>query len=115
MLFGRRVNLDVPGHVRPGYRADELVGRLREAGFQVTSHQYTYGPIETFTNNISYLITGAPHRRKLQNAAVFPPLPPPSYPGRCSRPLRGSALLAAAHHPAPPPPPPPHPPPPPPP
>ena len=47
ILFGRRVNFDVPGHVRPGYQADELVGKLREAGFQVTSHQYTYGAIET--------------------------------------------------------------------
>ena len=30
ILFGRRVNFDVPGHVRPGYQADELVGKLSE-------------------------------------------------------------------------------------
>ena len=28
--LGRRVNFDVPGHVRPGYRAEELVGKLRK-------------------------------------------------------------------------------------
>jgi len=100
ILFGRRVNFDVPGHVRPGYRADELVGRLREAGFQVTSHQYTYGPIETFTNNISYLITGADQRRKLQYAAVFPLLLALSYLGKFSRPRWGAGVLAVAQRPA---------------
>ena len=72
ILFGRRVNFDVPGHVRPGYRAEELVAKLQDAGFQVTTYQYTYGMLETFTNNISYLITGADQRRKLPYAVVFP-------------------------------------------
>jgi SAM-dependent methyltransferase len=96
LLFGRRVNFDVPGHVRPGYRADQLVGKLREAGFEVTSHQYTYGAIETFTNNISYLITGADQRRKLQYAAVFPLLLAVSYLGKNSRPRWGAGVLAIA-------------------
>ena len=63
-VFGRRVNFDVPGHVRPGYRADELVGKLETAGFEVDAHQATYGVLETFTNNVSYLISGADQRRK---------------------------------------------------
>jgi SAM-dependent methyltransferase len=96
LLFGRRVNFDVPGHVRPGYRAEQLVARLREAGFEVTSHQYTYGAIETFTNNISYLITGADQRRKLQYAAVFPLLLAASYLGKNSRPRWGAGVLAIA-------------------
>jgi SAM-dependent methyltransferase len=100
ILFGRRVNFDVPGHVRPGYQADQLVVKLREAGFQVTAHQYTYGVIETFTNNISYLITGADQRRKLQYAAVFPLLLAVSYLGKFSRPRWGAGVLAVARRPA---------------
>jgi SAM-dependent methyltransferase len=99
ILFGRRVNFDVPGHVRPGYRAEQLVGRLREAGFEVSSHQYTYGAIETFTNNISYLITGADQRRKLQYAAVFPVLLAVSYLGKFSKPRWGAGVLATARRP----------------
>jgi hypothetical protein len=52
----------------------------------VTSHQYTYGGIETLTNNISYLITGADQRRKVQYAAVFLLLLAVSYLGKFSRP-----------------------------
>jgi SAM-dependent methyltransferase len=99
LLFGRRVNFDVPGHVRPGYHAEQLVAKLREAGFEVTSHQYTYGAIETFTNNISYLITGADQRRKLQYAAVFPLLLAVSYLGKFSRPRWGAGVLATARRP----------------
>jgi SAM-dependent methyltransferase len=99
ILFGRRVNFDVPGHVRPGYQADQLVSKLQEAGFEVTSHQYTYGAIETFTNNISYLITGADQRRKLQYAAVFPLLLAVSYLGQFSRPRWGAGVLAVARRP----------------
>jgi SAM-dependent methyltransferase len=99
ILFGRRVNFDVPGHVRPGYQADQLVGKLRDAGFEVTAHQYTYGAIETFTNNISYLITGADQRRKLQYAAVFPLLLAVSYLGKFSRPRWGAGVLAVARRP----------------
>ena len=100
LLFGRRVNFDVPGHVRPGYKAKDLVRKLGEAGFQVTSHQYTYGAIETLTNNISYLITGADQRRKLQYAAVFPLLLAVSYLGKFSRPRWGAGVLAVARRPA---------------
>ncbi len=99
ILFSRRVNFDVPGHVRPGYKADQLVGKLQEAGFQVTTHQYTYGAVETFTNNISYLITGADQRRKLQYAVVFPLLLAVSYLGKFSRPRWGAGVLAVAQRP----------------
>jgi hypothetical protein len=75
------------------------VARLREAGFEVTSHQYTYGAIETFTNNLSYLITGADQRRKLQYAAVFPVLLAVSYLGKFSQPSWGAGVLAVARRP----------------
>jgi 2-polyprenyl-3-methyl-5-hydroxy-6-metoxy-1,4-benzoquinol methylase len=100
LLFGKRVNFDVPGHVRPGYRAEELVGKLRDAGFEVTGHSYTYGPLETFTNNISYLISGADQRNKVLYAAVFPVLLGLSYFGQFSRPRWGAGVLAAARRPA---------------
>ena len=99
LLFGRRVNFDVPGHVRPGYRADQLVAKLQEAGFQVTGHRYTYGAIETFTNNISYLITGADQRRKVEYAAVFPVLLAVSWLGKFSQPKWGAGVLAVARRP----------------
>ena len=99
LVFGRRVNFDVPGHVRPGYKAEDLVRKLGEAGFQVTAHQYTYGVIETFTNNISYLITGADQRRKVQYAAVFPVLLAVSWLGKFSRPKWGAGVLAVARRP----------------
>jgi SAM-dependent methyltransferase len=99
ILFGRRVNFDVPGHVRPGYRADQLVGKLSEAGFEVTTCRYTYGALETFTNNISYLITGADQRRKLPYAVVFPLLLAVSYLGKFSQPRWGAGVLAVARRP----------------
>ncbi len=100
ILFGRRVNFDVPGHVRPGYKAAHLVGKLTDAGFLVRTHQYTYGALETFTNNISYLITGADQRRKLPYAAVFPLLLALSYFGKFGKPKWGAGVLAVAERPA---------------
>ena len=95
--FGRRVNFDVPGHVRPGYRADELVGQAaaRPASRSPPTSTPT-GAIETFTNNISYLITGADQRNKLAYAAVFPVLLALSYLGKFSRPRWGAGVLAVA-------------------
>jgi SAM-dependent methyltransferase len=99
LLLRRRVNFDVPGHVRPGYRVEELVSKLSEAGFEVSAHRYTYGMLETFTNNISYLITGADQRNKLLYAAVFPLLLALSYLGQFSRPRWGAGVLAVAQRP----------------
>jgi SAM-dependent methyltransferase len=99
LMFGKRVNFDVPGHVRPGYWAEDLVGKLQTAGFEVTRHQYTYGPLETFTNNISYLISGADQRNKLLYAAAFPVLLGLSYFGQFSKPKWGAGVLAEARRP----------------
>ncbi len=99
LMFGRRVNFDVPGHVRPGYRTNELVERLQRAGFEISSCQSTYGGIETFTNNISYLITGADQKRKGVYALVFPILLAVSWLGQWSKPRWGAGVLAVAHRP----------------
>ena len=96
LVFGRRVNFDVPGHVRPGYRAEELVGKLRDAGFEVARYHYTYGLLETVTNNVSYLISGADQRNKAVYAAVFPLLLGLSWFGQFSRPRSGAGVLAMA-------------------
>jgi SAM-dependent methyltransferase len=99
LVFGRRVNFDVPGHVRPGYRVEELIAKLRDAGFEVTSHGYTYGALETFTNNLSYLISGADQRRKVGYALAFPGLLAISWFGQWSRPRWGAGVLAVATRP----------------
>jgi hypothetical protein len=56
----------------------------------------TYGTLETFTNNISYLISGADRRNKHFYAAVFPFLLSLSYFGQFSRPDWGAGILATA-------------------
>jgi SAM-dependent methyltransferase len=99
-VLGRRVNFDVPGHVRPGYRSEELVRKLRAAGFEVEDDHYTYGIIETFTNNISYSISGADQQRKPLYALAFPFLLALSYFGKWSRPRWGAGVLAVARRPA---------------
>jgi SAM-dependent methyltransferase len=99
LLFGRRVNFDVPGHVRPGYRAPDLVEKLEQAGFEIVTSGATYGMLETFTNNISYLITGADQRRKGLYALVFPFLLALSWFGKFSHPRWGAGVLAVATRP----------------
>jgi SAM-dependent methyltransferase len=99
LVVGRRVNFDVPGHVRPGYRVEELVAKLGQAGFDVTVSRATYGILETFTNNVSYLITAADQRRKGVYALVFPVLLAVSWLGKFSRPRWGAGVLAVAGRP----------------
>lgn len=100
LVFGRRVNFDVPGHVRPGYRSHEIQDKLRQAGFEVVSCRHTYGIIETFTNNVSYLISGADQRRKALYALAFPALLALSYLGQWARPRWGAGVLSVARRPS---------------
>ncbi|MBD3410659.1 MAG: methyltransferase domain-containing protein, partial [Ignavibacteriales bacterium] len=51
LFFGWSVNFDVEGHFRPGYRIEELRGKLERAGFEIEQLHATYGWIETITNN----------------------------------------------------------------
>ncbi len=96
LVFGWAVNFDVEGHFRPGYTKDELQKKLETAGFKVEEIYYTYGWIETITNNISYWITGAQMKNKLFYAMVFPFLNSFSYFGRNSRPKKGAGVFARA-------------------
>jgi SAM-dependent methyltransferase len=99
LVLGRRVNFDVPGHVRPGYTLEQIVERLQRAGFVVDAQQYTYGLLETLTNNVSYLISGADQRNKLLYALAFPVLLGVSWFGKFSRPAWGAGVLAVARRP----------------
>ena len=96
LVYGRRVNFVVPGHVRPGYKIEELTAKLEQAGLEVLDARATYGILETFTNNISYLITRAERRNKHLYAIVFPMLLAISYLGRLSQPPWGAGVLATA-------------------
>jgi SAM-dependent methyltransferase len=100
VLFKKRVNFDVPGHERPGYLEEELLSKLETAGFEVLSHRFTYGVIENFTNNVSYMISGADQRNKKLYALVFPILLFVSWFGKFSRPSWGAGLLVKARRPS---------------
>ena len=95
-LFGWKANFAVEGHYRPGYSMEEITGKIEDAGFTIVENYYTYGWIETMTNNISYLITGASMKRKHLYALVFPALLIISRFGKNSRPERGAGIFVKA-------------------
>jgi SAM-dependent methyltransferase len=99
LVLGRRVNFEVPGHARPGYHAEDLQGKLRLAGFSAVETRATYGILETFTNNVSYIITKAERRNKGMYALILPLLLGVSYLGKFSQPRWGAGLLATATRP----------------
>ena len=95
-VFGKRVNFDVEGHVRPGYTLEEIVSRLRDTGYDVEQAFYTYGLLETVSNNLSYKITGASRRNKHLYALAFPFLNALAYLGRNARPAWGAGVAVVA-------------------
>ena len=95
-FFGWKINFSVKGHCRPGYELEAIVRKVEAAGFKVIEAYYTYGWIETVTNNISYWITGAEMKNKFLYALVFPALNFVSYFGKNSRPKKGAGVLVVA-------------------
>ncbi len=95
-FFRWKVNFDIEGHYRPGYHREELEDKLKQSRFEILESYYTYGWLETITNNISYKITGARMKRKTLYALVFPVLLFFSYLGRNSRPTYGAGVLIRA-------------------
>jgi len=95
-FFRWKVNFEVEGHLRPGYTMENIVQKTTDAGFTIIDSHYTYGLLETFTNNISYLITGASMKHKRLYALIFPFLLFVSYFGRNSKPSRGAGILIRA-------------------
>jgi SAM-dependent methyltransferase len=94
-------NFDVEGHVRPGYKEEQLKNLLEKGGLKVESVEMTYGYLETVTNNISYLITGASMKNKHVYALAFPFLNITASLGQNQDPKgRGAGVLAVATKPA---------------
>lgn len=96
LFFGWSVNFDVEGHFRPGYTKEQITEKVEKAGFKIIDSYYTYGWIETITNNISYLITKARMRNKILYSIIFPFLLFLSYFGKKSRPIKGAGVLIKA-------------------
>jgi hypothetical protein len=80
------LNFDVPTHVRPGYEPDDIVHKVRVAGFEVQEQGLTYGFLETLANNVSYMITRANKENRELYALAFPWLNLIGWLGRYARP-----------------------------
>ncbi|MGD8352885.1 MAG: class I SAM-dependent methyltransferase [Pseudomonadota bacterium] len=99
-FFKKRINFDVPTHVRPGYQLDDVGPMLERAGLKVERSGHTYGLLETIANNISYMITGARKQNRVLYALAFPLLNTLSWLGRGARPASlGAGLYVLAKKP----------------
>ena len=95
-LFGKSMNFDVTTHVRPGYTLEQIVDVVKEGGFEIEKAFYSYGYLETITNNISYKITRAQKKHKYIYAFVFPFLLFISWWGHWSKPKWGAGVALVA-------------------
>lgn len=93
-VLRRTVNFDVPGHVRPGYRNEQLAEKLTRAGFVVLEQYSTFGFLENLSNNISYKITGADKQNRYLYALAFPFLAVLAFLGGFQNPAWGAGVLA---------------------
>lgn len=92
--------MGIEGHVRPGYTRDSLVSLLRKAGFEIVESGYNYNSIETFANDLSYLITGGHERNKSIYAVLFPFLLGLAKIGSLYKPTRdGTGVIAVGRRP----------------
>ncbi len=98
-VFKKVENFDVPGHYRSGYHMAELTERLQRAGFNIDSCHFTYGWLQTLTNNLSYVITGAKENNQILYALVFPVLNLLSWLGHGGELDFGSGIIALARKP----------------
>ncbi len=99
-VWKRRVNFDVPTHVRPGYEPEEIVRKVTAAGFKIRHCGFTYGFWETLVNNVGYMITGAKMKNRVLYALVFPILYFLSWLGPRARPERlGAGVYVVADKP----------------
>jgi len=97
-FFRFRTNFNVPGHFRPGYKLDEITKKVKETGLAVQDACYTYGWLETVSNNISYAITKAEAKNKALYALIFPILNMIAWCGRNSKPRQGAGVLVIAEN-----------------
>lgn len=97
IFFRKRLNFwKEKDHARPGYTLEEITGILEEVGFVICLAKYTYGWLETVTNNISNIISRSKKENKYLYALAFPILSFISYWGQFSNPGDGSGILVVA-------------------
>jgi SAM-dependent methyltransferase len=96
-VWKKRINFDVPTHLRPGYLPEDIIFKVNEAGFTIRDWGFTYGFLETLANNISYMITRARKDNKILYSIAFPALNLMSMIGARARPKRlGAGIFVVA-------------------
>jgi len=92
-FFSKKINYDVKGHIKPGYKLEDIRNKLEKAGFTILEISYTYGLLETVTNNLSYLISHAEKKNKFIYALFFPFMNILAFFGQWERPQWGAGIL----------------------
>jgi SAM-dependent methyltransferase len=96
-VWKKSLNFDVETHVRPGYELQDILQKVKRAGFSIWSRGYTYGFLETLANNASYMITRARMENKFLYALAFPFLNTLSWFGARARPKElGAGIYVVA-------------------
>lgn len=96
-VWKKRLNFDVPTHVRTGYEPRDIRQKVERAGFVILESGFTYGFWETLANNISYMITKAEMRNKSLYSLAFPVLNTISLLGARARPQKlGAGVFVVA-------------------
>lgn len=96
-IWKKRLNFDVPTHVRTGYEPQDIQQKVEDAGFFILKSGFTYGFWETLANNLSYMITGAKMKNKSLYSLAFPVLSTISLLGARARPKKlGAGVFIVA-------------------
>ncbi len=96
-VWKKQVNFDVESHVRPGYALDTIEHKVERGGLKILSSGYTYGFLETLSNNISYMITRARMENKMLYSIAFPFLNFLAFCGARARPEKlGAGIFIVA-------------------
>jgi SAM-dependent methyltransferase len=96
-VWKKRLNFDVPTHVRTGYEPLDIQQKVEDAGFFILESGLTYGFWETLANNISFMITGAEMKNKSLYSLAFPVLNAISLLGARARPKKlGAGVFVVA-------------------
>ena len=96
-IWKKRLNFDVPTHVRTGYEPQDIQQKVEDAGFFILERGFTYGFWETVANNLSYMITGAEMKNKILYSLAYPVLSAISLFGSRARPKKlGAGVFIVA-------------------
>jgi hypothetical protein len=96
-VWQKCLNFDVETHVRTGYGLQDIVEKVKQAGFKIHESGFTYGFWETLANNLSYMITRARMQNKILYSLAFPFLWCMSLLGTGARPQKlGAGVFVVA-------------------